>query len=107
MTELTLGMWVPNSTGGWTLAEAVESLKSRRLTRLLVNDDEELSEHVCLFERALRRRETPTTGQVWAAWYCAATEALEHEYWFEETITMEQYRARKAAITRLVFRKKF
>lgn len=106
--KITLDMKISHYPSDWTLAEAVEDLKREKLTRLLENTDEEISEHVLLFKRSVYNGESPTIGQVWAAWFVASIEALDDECYAEgSTMTPRQYGARKAAITRLVFRKEY
>ncbi|GAA3473867.1 hypothetical protein [Nonomuraea roseola] len=102
--ETSLSMTIPNSTGGWTLQEAVNALKARGLTRLLEIDD--IDDEFRGFVLDVRKGETPTTGGTLAAYYLVAIEALDDEYFAEDsTMTAHQYGARKAAITKVVFRK--
>ncbi|GAA3251351.1 hypothetical protein [Nonomuraea helvata] len=103
--SITLDMTIPHALGEWTLAEAVESLKRQRWTSLLENTPEDISEHELTFRRAVRHGRTPTIGEVLAAYYVAAMEQLDKEYYEDEAITNGQYRYRKSEIRRLVFRK--
>lgn len=110
MMELSLDMKIPNGIPGerWTLAEAVKEMRRLKLTRLLENDTDALSEYVFLFQRAVRNDETPKIGEVWAAWYRAASEALENEYdAVDSAMSPSTYRGRKGAITKLVFERKY
>ncbi|MEU9887957.1 hypothetical protein [Sphaerisporangium sp. NPDC051011] len=101
---ITLDMRIPNGADGWTLAEAVEDLKKRGMTGLLEDDLDKISEAVFQFARAVRRGESPTIGQVLAAYYEARTAELEKAYWEDDAITKGQYRYRTGVIKRLVFR---
>lgn len=102
---MSLDMQIPNATGGWTLADAVENLKRAGMTRLLNGGLEEISELLYGFERALRDGQTPTAGEVWAAYYEVVTQELEAAYWERDEISTATYAARKGALTRLVIRK--
>lgn len=115
--KITLDMRIPNGLASmpnatedektWTLQEAVDQLKKQRMTRLL-KDDDDASEQLWGFRQAVQYGNTPTIGQVWAAYYVAATDKVWDEYLDEDgTVTERQFGARKAAITRLVFRKKY
>ncbi|MFB4280823.1 hypothetical protein ACBJ59_36425 [Nonomuraea sp. MTCD27] len=106
ISGLSLDMHVPNFTGGWTLKQAVDELKRRRLTRLLERDDAAISERVRLFERAVADGRTPTNGQVLAAYYVVVEDLLfAGRYGDNPTLNTRQYAARRAALNRLVFRK--
>ncbi|MFF3665402.1 hypothetical protein [Microtetraspora malaysiensis] len=101
---ITLDMKIPNGCEGWTLTEAVEAMKQRGLTGLLVESPEEISEHVLLFTWAVRDGKTPTTGQVLAAYYEAVSEELDKAYYDDDALTNGQYRYRRTKLRRLVFR---
>lgn len=101
---ITRDMKIKHSLGEWSLEEAMDEIKRRGLTRLL-RDAADISENVFLFLWAVNRGETPTTGQVLAAWHEAIVEELEVAYWEKDEITKRQYTGRTAAVRALVLRK--
>ncbi|MEV0306474.1 hypothetical protein [Nonomuraea fuscirosea] len=102
---IALGMVIPHPIITQTLAEAVESLKREGWTGLLVDTPEDVSEHELSFRRAVRDGRAPTIGEVLAAYYVAAMEALDKAYYEDDEITNGQYRYRKSVVRRLVFRR--
>jgi hypothetical protein len=101
---ITLDMHVPNATGGWTLAEAVARLQEDGMIALLEKNEDVISEHTWQFWRAIKAGETPTIGQILAAYYEAATEELDKAHYEDDILNRRQYTRRKLAVARLVFR---
>lgn len=103
---LALDMVIPNGADGWTLQEAIESIKAQGMTRLLERNDEIISEQIYQFESSIRDGKSPTNGQVLAAYYVVAINTLDDEYYADDSeMTSRQYAGKQAAITKTVFRK--
>jgi hypothetical protein len=98
---------------GRTLADAVQQLKAQRMTRLLNPPDsrfaeEELSEQVFLFHRAVDRGDQPTIGQTLAGYWYHANQQIDADYVAdtEANLPERHFSARRAAVNRIVFRAK-
>jgi hypothetical protein len=98
----TLQTPVPYSLGTWTLAEAATAAQTAGATNIIEPSDENLSELLSRFELNVKAGQTPTIGEVLAAYFIAVRE----QAWADsiaDRITERQRIKRTADAGRIVF----